>query len=90
MFRSIVVAVDLAPDGDRALPVARALGAAGDLPVELLTVSSPHMDEATDAYELSRRLSAHGWSPNAFTIAHDDDVATRLSSTSRGGRAVSS
>ena len=55
MFSSIVAAVDLGPDGDRALPVTRALAAAGDLPVELLTVSSPHMDEATDTFELSRR-----------------------------------
>ena len=45
MFRSIVVALDLESGGDRALPVARQLAATGNLPVTLLTVSSPHMSE---------------------------------------------
>ena len=78
MFRSIVIALDLTPDGDRALAVAQVLAAASELPVELLTVSSPHMDDATDAYELSRRAAAHGWPPDAFTITHDDDVPNAI------------
>jgi uncharacterized protein len=75
MFRSIVVALDLGPDGDRALPIVRGLAAASDLPVELITVSSPHVDETVDAHELSRRAIANGWPPDAFAIVHDNDVA---------------
>jgi nitroimidazol reductase NimA-like FMN-containing flavoprotein (pyridoxamine 5'-phosphate oxidase superfamily)/nucleotide-binding universal stress UspA family protein len=78
MFRSIVVALDLGPDGDRALPIVRGLAAASDLPVELITVSSPNMDETVDAHELSRRASANGWPPNAFAIAHDNDIARAI------------
>ena len=78
MFRSIVVALDLGPDGDRALPIVRGLVAASDLPVELITVSSPHVDEAVDAHELSVRLAANGWPADASAIAHDNDVARAI------------
>jgi nucleotide-binding universal stress UspA family protein len=75
MLRSIVVALDLTPGGDRALSIAQDLAETSGLPVELLTVSSPRMSEAEDAYELRRRATAHGWPPDSFTIAHDNDVA---------------
>jgi nucleotide-binding universal stress UspA family protein len=78
LLRSIVVALDLTPDGDRALPIAQALAETSDLPVELLTVSSPRMSEAEDVHELRRRLTAHGWPPDSFTIAHDNDVARAI------------
>lgn len=54
MFTSIVVATDLAADGDRALPVARALVDIGGPSVDLLTVTSPHVTGEVDAFELSR------------------------------------
>jgi nucleotide-binding universal stress UspA family protein/nitroimidazol reductase NimA-like FMN-containing flavoprotein (pyridoxamine 5'-phosphate oxidase superfamily) len=75
MFGSIVVALDLEPGGDRALPVARSLARAGNLPVVLLTVSSPHMSEAGDVYELRRRAEANGWPADGCTVAHDNDPA---------------
>ena len=78
MFRSIVVALDLESGGDRALPVARQLAATGNLPVTLLTVSSPHMSEEQDAYELSRRAVANGWPADSWAIAHDDDAARAI------------
>ena len=78
MFRSIVVPLDLEPGGDRALPVARSLAAAGNLPVSLLTVSSPHMPEEQDAYELRRRAAAYGWPADGCTIAHDNDVGRAI------------
>ena len=41
MFNSIVVALDLASNDHRALPVARSLTELGGLPIQLLTVSPP-------------------------------------------------
>src|SRR5215207_7651131 len=78
MFTSIVVALDLERGGDRALPIARQLAAAASLPVSLLTVSSPHMSEDIDAYELRRRAAANGWSADGCVIAHDDDPARAI------------
>jgi hypothetical protein len=58
-FTSIVVALDLEASGDRALPVARALAERGHIPVELLTVSSPAVDEdVVDADDAERRDGA--------------------------------
>jgi nitroimidazol reductase NimA-like FMN-containing flavoprotein (pyridoxamine 5'-phosphate oxidase superfamily)/nucleotide-binding universal stress UspA family protein len=78
MFRSIVVALDLEPGGDRALPVARQLASAGSIPVTLLTVSSPHMSEDRDTYELRRRAAANGWPADGCAIAHDNDPARAI------------
>ena len=78
MFRSIVVALDLESGGDRALPVARQLAAAGSLPVTLLTVSSPHMSEEQDEYELTRRAVANGRPADGWVIAHHDDAARAI------------
>jgi nucleotide-binding universal stress UspA family protein len=78
MFTSIVVALDLGAGGDRALPVVRALSALADIPVELLTVSSPHIDEEVDAYELRRRELANNWPAHAYTIVHDNDPARAI------------
>ena len=78
MFGSIVVAIDLESGGDRALPVVRSLARAGDLRVVLLTVSSPHMSEARDVYELRRRAEANGWPVDGCTIAHDNDAARAI------------
>jgi nucleotide-binding universal stress UspA family protein len=78
MFHTIVVAVDLEPDGDRALPVARSLGELGEVPIELLTVSSPNEPEHVDSFELGRRAIANGWPANSYTIAHSDEVAAAI------------
>ena len=84
-FSSIVVALDLGPAGDRALPVVRNLAANHDVAIELLTVSSPNVAEDVDAYELSRRARENGWPDATCTIVHDaspargivDHLATR-------------
>jgi len=77
MFTSIVVPVDLEPDGDRALPLAGALASAADLPLELVSVSSPHMPEVSDRLELEARAraAADRWS---VTLLHDNDVVAAL------------
>jgi nucleotide-binding universal stress UspA family protein len=77
-FASIVVALDLEPVGDRALPVARSLAGIGTLPVELLTVSSPHMDQCADADELRRRALASGFGPDNWCIVHENDPARAI------------
>jgi nucleotide-binding universal stress UspA family protein/nitroimidazol reductase NimA-like FMN-containing flavoprotein (pyridoxamine 5'-phosphate oxidase superfamily) len=78
MFGSIVVALDLESGGDRALPVVRSLARVGDLPVVLLTVSSPHMSEESDVFQLRRRAEANGWPVDGCTIAHDNDAARAI------------
>jgi nucleotide-binding universal stress UspA family protein len=77
-FASIVVAVDLEPSGDRALPIVRALGEYGRIPVELLTVSSPHSATDVDDYELRRRAMANGWPEDGYTIAHSNHAAQAI------------
>ena len=78
MFTSIVVALDLEWQGDRALPIAQALSELGDVSVELLTVSSPSMSEEVDAFALRQRATANGWSADSYVIVHDDDPARAI------------
>jgi len=78
MFTSIVIALDLEPAGDRALPIAASLSALTDVSVELLTVESPGISEAADAFELRRRATAHGWPVDSYTILHDNDPARAI------------
>lgn len=83
MFTSIVVPVDLEPDGDRALPLAGALARAAGIPLELVSVSSPHMPEAPDRVELEARArtATDLWS---VTVLHDNDVVAALAEFAAG------
>src|SRR5688572_15447795 len=78
MFTSIVIALDLEQEGDRALPIARSLSSVTDTPVELLTVHSPGMSMGPDAYELGERASANGWPADSYTILEDNDPARAI------------
>jgi nucleotide-binding universal stress UspA family protein len=79
MFTSIVVALDLEREGDRALPIVRSLSsAANGLPVELVTVQSPGLGPAPDAVELSRRLTANGWEDWNYTVLQDNQPARAI------------
>jgi nucleotide-binding universal stress UspA family protein len=80
MFTTIVVPLDLEPGGDRALPVAAALARTAGLGLELVTISSPHVDEAADQQELRRRAAEHGdpARPAATHVLHDNDPAAAL------------
>jgi len=69
--------LDLEPHGDRALPIARRLAAAGGIPLELVTVSSPAVSEELDCYELRRRGRAADTRWTA-TILHDNDPAAAI------------
>jgi nucleotide-binding universal stress UspA family protein len=71
-FTSIVVALDLESGGDHALPVARVLAEQGGIPVELLTVSSPNVEEDIDVFELTQRLRENGWPDDGYLIVHDN------------------
>ena len=64
--------------GDRALPVARGLAELGEIPVELLTVSSPQLAEDVDVFELRRRAADNGWPDSCYTIAHDNHPARAI------------
>jgi nucleotide-binding universal stress UspA family protein len=78
MFKTLVVALDLADDGDRALPIVQALARRGSVAVDLVTVSEPGMSTEADAYELERRAVRYGWECDAWTIVHDVDAAAGL------------
>ena len=77
-FTSLVVALDFEANGDRALPIARGLAELGGIPVELLTVSSPHLAADLDVFELQRRAADNGWPDNCYTIAHDNHPAQAI------------
>jgi nucleotide-binding universal stress UspA family protein len=78
MFSTLVVALDLEPGGDRALDVVQALADTGNVRIELVTVSSPNMPTATDAYELGQRAERLGAARTEWYIVHDVDVAGGL------------
>src|SRR5215216_3660965 len=78
MFKTLIVALDLEADGDRALPVVQALARTGAVTVELVTVSSPGMPPAPDAYELIQRAQTFGWAHDVGTVVHDIDPALGL------------
>lgn len=78
MFKTLVVALDLEPDGDRALRVVQALARTGPVRVDLVTVSSPGMPTASDAYELQKRADQFGWGPGSWSILQDVDAAGAL------------
>jgi nucleotide-binding universal stress UspA family protein len=78
MFKTLVVALDLEADGDRALPIVKALSSAGKVAVDLVTVSSPGLPSAPDAYQLEHRAHDNGWGPDSWSIVHDVDVAGGL------------
>lgn len=75
MFTSIVVALDLEWEGDRALPIARSLSRLGDIGVTLLTVRSPATSEEDDAFGLRQRATSNGWAADSYVIVHDNDTA---------------
>lgn len=78
MFSSIVVPLDLGPEGDRVLPLAASLAVAAGIPIELVCVSSPSMSESVDAYELERRAAAAAPAACTWMVLHDDDAAGAL------------
>jgi nucleotide-binding universal stress UspA family protein len=77
-FASIVVALDLGADADRAVLVARRLAELSQIPVELLTVSPPGADDAIDTLELRRRTAANGRAEIRWAIEHSDRPATAI------------
>jgi len=79
MFTSIVVPLDLEPEGDRALPAAGALAFHAGIPVEFVTVSSPGMPELADICELSERAREIR-AKCTTTVLHDNDVVGALMS----------
>ncbi len=84
MFTSLVVALDLEANGDRALPVVQSLSRLADVAVELVTVSSPLVAEDIDSFELSRRATASGWPAHAYSVLRGNDIAGVLVDHVRG------
>lgn len=77
-IRSLLVPVDYLADGDRAFAVAVRLARATELPIELITVSSPGLDEANDAAELDLRIKSAAPVPSSWTVVHDEDPGAAL------------
>lgn len=78
MFKTLVVALDLEPQGDRALDVVKVLARCAPVHVELVTVSSPGMPSAPDEYELRRRAEQLGCEHTTWSVLHEADVAAAL------------
>ncbi len=80
MFTTIVVPLDLEPAGDRALPVAAALARTAGVRLELVTISSPNLNEASDIEELRRRAETYSDPAHAPAthVVHDNDPAAAL------------
>lgn len=79
VFTSIVVPVDLGPEGDRALPLAGSLAVAAGIPIELVCVTEPSMPEGVDAYELERRAAALAPAACTWTVIHGDAAEALVS-----------
>lgn len=76
-FDSIVVPIDLEADGDRALRHAACLAALGDVPLDLVLVSSGS-DLAVDVAELDGRVAALTTSTARWTIVRDSEPGETL------------
>ena len=72
MFNSVVVPVDLSTAGDRALPIARALGRAGNIPIELVAVV-PSGGGGLDSRGLDEHVRQHGLGPHSATVLQHDE-----------------
>jgi len=77
-IRSLLVPVDFLLEGDRALPIAARLARVAHLPIELITVSSPWIDESSDVDELASRVEALRPLQATWSIVHDDDPAAAI------------
>ena len=78
MFSSVVVPVDLEQLGDRALPFAHRIAAVAQVPVELLTISSPNMSEAADIVELEQRIETFSDVACRFQVVHAEDTVDAI------------
>jgi nucleotide-binding universal stress UspA family protein len=78
VFRSIVVPVDFAAEGDRASGVAARLAAAAGLPVELLHAAPTDANEELDRYELATRAEAFAPARCGTTRVVGPDVVEAL------------
>jgi nucleotide-binding universal stress UspA family protein len=73
----VAVALDLAADGDRAVPVGSVLARQAGVPLDLVVVGGPGMDLEVDATELRRRVALTGLEPT-LVVLRDEDPARRL------------
>jgi nucleotide-binding universal stress UspA family protein len=78
LFSSIVVPLDMGALGDRALPFAHSLAQLGQLPIELLTVTSPRMVGPHEVSEIDRRVKEYGIGPHSVHVLHDDDTGRAI------------
>ena len=78
MFTHIIAVTNLEPNGDRALPVARALGSLADVDVEVLKVAPRSSSASVDTYELRRRAAEQGWPVANARVVEADDVAAAI------------
>jgi len=76
MFRSIIVPIDFSPESDRALPVAVALARRAGLPVSMVAVTKPGVDEQADELLLDlRRAQIYGARTDPMILYADDPAA---------------
>jgi nucleotide-binding universal stress UspA family protein len=78
MYRRIVVPLDLGVDADRALPVGAALARRIGVELDVVTVTSPHVDQAQDEAEITAHARAAGVHIDRVVLCYDDDVANGI------------
>ena len=78
MFTRIIVPLDLEAAGSRPLWFVRRLATLASLPVELLTVSSPRIDERADHFELARWAGLLPPKLTSTTVLHSNDAAEAI------------
>lgn len=83
-FTVIVGPLDLEPDHDRAVAAAAVLAVVGDVPIVLVTVSSPGLPDVTDRIDLRRIAEEHRLDQWSSVVLHDNDPARALSAYVRG------
>lgn len=77
-FSTIVVPLDLEPNHDRAVAAAAGLAAVGNLPIILITASSPGLPDGRDQIELGRIAEKHHLGRWSAVVLHDNQPARVL------------
>ncbi len=74
-FSTIVAPLDLEPNHDRAVAAAAGLAAVGNLPIILMTASSPGLPNGRDQIELGRIAEKHHLDRWSAVVLHDNQPA---------------
>jgi nucleotide-binding universal stress UspA family protein len=78
LFSSIVVPVDLAGAGDRALPIAKSLAEFGGLPIELLTVVPRAVENGDHRWQVEERVRPLAIGPHTTLVVESEHAGDAI------------